>query len=88
MGLKDAFENIAKTVTDAVDDAVQTVKHNAKDAASEATHHAAAQAEQVKRAGAGDSLSPLEVTQSVATQIREETLAQVDSIKQTIRKNI
>jgi hypothetical protein len=84
MGLKDTFDKIAKTASDAL----ETAKHAARDAASEAQHHAAAQAEQHKREGAGDSLSPVEVTQSVATQVREETLAKVDSLKQGIRNNI
>lgn len=84
MGFKDTFDKLTKTATDAV----ETAKHAAKDAASEAKHHAAAQAEQRKRDGAGDSLTPAEVTQSVATQVREETLAKVDSVKQGIRNNI
>ncbi len=84
MGLKDTFEKI----TNAASDALETAKHAAKDGAAEAKHHAAAQAEQHKRDGAGNSLSPVEVTQSVATQVREEMLAKVDSLKQGIRNNI
>jgi hypothetical protein len=84
MGLKDMFDNITKTASDAL----ETAKHAAKDADSEANHHAAAQAEQDKRDGAGDSLSPVEVVQSVAAQVREATLAEVDSVKQGIRNNI
>jgi len=84
MSLKDTFDKITKTASDAL----ETAKHAAKDAASEAKHHAAAQAEQHKRDDAGDSLSPVEVTESVATQAREETLANIDSLKQDIRNNI
>ncbi len=84
MGLKDMFDKITETASDALENA----KHTAKDAASEAEHRRAAQAEQHKRAGAGDSLSPVEVTQSIAVQIREVTLADVDSVKQAIRNNI
>ncbi len=84
MGLKDTFDKITKTASDAL----ETAKHAAKDAASEDKHRAAAQAEQRKRDGAGDSLSPLEVTRSVAAQVREATLAEVDSVKQGIRNNI
>ncbi len=84
MGREDMFDNITKTASDALENA----QHAAKDAASEANHHAVAQAEQHKRDGAGDSLSPVEVTQSVAAQVREATLAEVDSVKQGIRNTI
>ena len=70
----------------AVTDAVETAKHNARDAASEAQHHAAARAEAEKRSG--DSLSPGEQAQSLATEVREEALAKVDSVRQEIRKNL
>ena len=82
MGFKDTF----KTVTKAVTDAVETAKHNARDAASEAQHHAAARAEAEKRSG--DSLSPGEQAQSLATEVREEALAKVDSVRQEIRRNL
>ena len=86
MGLKDTSESMSKAVTDTANDAVQSIKNDVKEAASEARHHVAAQAEPVKRAD--ESLSPLEVTQSIITQIREEGLATVDSLRQAIRKNI
>jgi hypothetical protein len=82
MGLKDTFN----TVTKSVSDAVESAKHNARDAASEAQHHAAARAEAEKRSG--ESLSPGEQVQSVATQVREEALAKVDSVRQDIRRNL
>jgi N-acetylglucosamine kinase-like BadF-type ATPase len=84
MGIKDAFDNIVSTVSNAAETAIA----NVKDAASEATHHAAAQAEQTKRDVAGDALTPGEHIESVATQVKEETLAQVDAAKQEIRSNI
>ena len=86
MGLKDTFESISKAVTDTTTDTVQSIKNDVKEAASEARHHAAAQAESAKRAD--DSLSPLEKTQSIITEVREESLAKVDSLRQAIRKNV
>ena len=84
MGLKDSFDTITKSVTTAVETAVD----NVKDAANEAMHRTAAQAEQTKREVAGDTLTPGEQVSSVATQVKEETLAQVDSAKQAIRNNV
>jgi hypothetical protein len=84
MGIKDAFDNVVSTVSNAAETAIA----NVKDAASEAAHRTSAQAEQTKRDVAGDTLTPGEHVESVATQIKEETLAQVDAAKQSIRSNV
>jgi hypothetical protein len=86
MGLKDALQNITSLATNVVADTVAVIKHDAKDAAAEKTYRAQARAEVARRAG--EPLSPVDVAGSVLAQVRDETLAQVDSLKQTIRKNI
>ena len=86
VGFKDAFKNFGKPMTDAAVDAVRIVKHDVADAASEARHHAAAQAAQAKREGGSVSLG--DTTRSLVSQLREEGLSKVDSLKRAIRKNI
>jgi hypothetical protein len=75
MSIKDALENVAKTVTHAIDDV--------RDAAAEAAHRTAAQAEEVKRENADMSL--VDKAKSVFNQAKHETLAEVDATKRDVR---
>jgi hypothetical protein len=75
MSIKDALENVAKTVTHAIDDV--------RDAASEAAHRTAAQAEEQKRENTDMSL--VDKAKSVFNQAKHETLAEVDATKRDVR---
>jgi hypothetical protein len=75
MSIKDALENVAKTVTHAIDDV--------RDAASEAAHRSAAKAEEVKRENA--DLTLVDKAKSVFEQAKHETLAEVDATKHDLR---
>ncbi|MBV9277751.1 MAG: hypothetical protein JOZ97_05900 [Candidatus Eremiobacteraeota bacterium] len=77
--MKDIFDKAA----DAVEDTVK----NVRDTVGEASHRSEADAEQEKRAIAGDAMTPGEKAESVVNEGKNRVQAEWDKTKRDVRNN-
>ena len=80
-----AVDSAARAIHDGLD-RVKARVENVKDAINEKLHRGAAEAERTHREVAGDDLTASEKLASVANEVRNDTQADIDALKQGVRK--
>jgi len=69
-------------------ESIKKVVHNVGDAISEVTHKGHAEAEHAARDAAGNAMTPGEKVGSMATEVKENVLADVDHTKRDVRNTL
>jgi hypothetical protein len=80
-----AVDSAARAIHDGLNRVKASVE-NVKDAINEKMHRGAAEAERTHREVAGDDLTASEKLASVANEVRNDAQADIDALKQGVRK--